>query len=187
MHSVVNQAFEVLQRGGTILYPTDTIWGLGCDATNAQAVEKILAIKHRPDHKSLIVLIDTMARLGTYVCQVPEQAYDLVQMATKPLTIIYPEAKNLAHNVIAPDRSIGIRVVNHRFCQRLIGRLGKPLVSTSANISGKPHPTAFANIDEQIKQAVDFVVPQNLENEASHKPSGIIALGPGGLVKIIRE
>lgn len=183
----INQAVKILKSGGIILYPTDTIWGIGCDATNPEAVSKIYQIKQREDSKSMLVLIDQPGRIPSYISEMPEIAWDLIELADKPLTIIYPKAKNLAPNLIAPDGSIGIRVVNHEFCKKLIGRFGRPIVSTSANISGKPSPTSFNNIDKEIKEKVDFIVSEEFDNPVSDRPSGIIKLGIKGEIKIIRE
>ena len=181
------QACEVLQRGGIILYPTDTIWGIGCDATNSQAVKRVYEIKHRIDSKALIVLTDTMTKVDFYVDEVPEIAYDLVDMSEKPLTIIYDGARNLAPELIAEDGSVGIRVTKERFSQALCQRFRKAIVSTSANISGEKSPMTFAEISEEIKQAVDYIVENRQDETASATPSSIIKLGAGGLVKIIRE
>jgi len=183
----ISQAVKILKSGGIILYPTDTIWGIGCDATNPEAVSKIYQLKQREDSKSMLVLIDQPGRIPSYISEMPEIAWDLIELTDKPLTIIYPKAKNLAPNLIAPDGSIGIRVVNHEFCKKLIGRFGRPIVSTSANISGKPSPTSFNNIDKEIKEKVDFIVSKEFDNPVSDKPSGIIKLGLKGEIKIIRE
>ena len=183
----INKAYSVLKSGGLILYPTDTIWGIGCDATNPEAVDKIYKLKQRKDTKSMLVLIDKSGRIPSYVSEMPELAWDLIELADKPLTIIYPKAKNLAKNLLAPDGSIGIRVVNHDFCSMLIGRFGRPIVSTSANISGKPSPKSFFDIDQSIKDQVDFIVSEEFDHPVSDKPSGIISLGVNGDIKIIRE
>ena len=159
MDEQIKLAVKVLREGGTILYPTDTIWGIGCDATNEVAVAKIYQIKQRVDSKSMLTLIDNPNRLLQYVNQVPEIAWEILDVADKPLTIIYPNAKNLASNLIASDGSVGIRVVNHDFCRRLISVFSKPIVSTSANISGEPSPKSFYFISEGIKSAVDYIVP----------------------------
>lgn len=187
MDQTIKQAVDVLRSGGVILYPTDTIWGIGCDATNPEAVSKIYKIKQREDSKSMLVLIDQPGRIPSYISEVPDIAWDLIDLADKPLTIIYSGAKNLAKNLVAQDGSIGIRVVKHDFCQRLIQRFGKPIVSTSANISGNPSPKGFYDIDESIKKLVDFIVPEKFDNPISNKPSGIIMLGPKGQIKVIRE
>lgn len=183
----VNKAFEVLKEGGIILYPTDTIWGIGCDATNAEAVEKILRIKERPEAKSLIVLLDTDTKLQSYVSEVPEIAYELIEYAENPLTIIYSGAKNLAANVIAKDGSIGIRIVKHKFCEQLLHRFRKPIISTSANLSGKPSAVTFDEIEEIIKQSVDYIVDWEQEDKEEKKASTIMKLEPGGLFSFIRK
>jgi len=183
----IKNTVEILRNGGIILYPTDTIWGIGCDATNPEAVAKIYQIKQREDSKSMIVLIDKVGRIPSYVSEMPDLAWDLVELSDKPLTIIYPNAKNLAKNLIAADGSIGIRVANHEFCSKLIGRFGKPIVSTSANISGKPFPKSFYDIDKEIKDKVDHIVSEEFDHPLSDKPSGIIMLGINGEIKVIRE
>jgi len=183
----VQQAYETLKNGGTILYPTDTIWGIGCDATKADAVDKIYAIKQRSDTKSLIILVDSYAMLNQYVQQVPEIAYNLIELADKPLTIIYSDAKNLPQNLISSDGTIGIRLVKHPFCCALIAKLRKPIVSTSANISGQASPQSYQSINTQIIESVDYAV--NLERTAknSGKPSAIIKLANDGVFTIIRK
>ncbi len=183
----IKKTVEVLRSGGIILYPTDTIWGIGCDATNPEAVAKIYKLKQREDSKSMIVLVDQAGRIPSYVSEMPDLAWDLIELADKPLTIIYPKAKNLATNIAAADGSIGIRVANHEFCNKLIGRFGKPIVSTSANISGKPFPKSFHDIDEAIKEGVDHIVSDEFDHPVSDKPSGIIMLGVNGEIKVIRE
>lgn len=183
----INKALEVLKAGGVILYPTDTIWGLGCDATNAQAVEKILKIKNRPAEKSMIVLLDVDSKLQSYVAEIPEVAYDLIEYAEHPLTIIFSGAKNLAQNVINQDGSVGIRIVKHEFCTQLINRFRKPIVSTSANISGKPSPKFFDDIDPDLVEQVDYIVDFEQENRTERKPSTIMRLSPGGQFQFIRK
>lgn len=183
----INKALEVLKAGGVILYPTDTIWGLGCDATNEEAVDKVLKIKNRPAEKSLIVLLDTDNKLQSYVSEVPDVAYDLIEYAENPLTIIFSGAKNLAKNVINADGSVGIRVAKHDFCTPLIQRFRKPIVSTSANLSGEPSPKNFDEINEQIKDAVDYIVDFEQENKSNKKPSTIMKLSPGGQFEFIRK
>lgn len=187
MEHSVKEAVRILRAGGVILYPTDTIWGIGCDATNPEAVAKIYKIKQREDVKSMLVLIETPNRLNSYVNVVPDIAWDIVDVADKPLTIIYPGAKNLAPNLMAPDGTIGIRIVKHSFCEKMIRTFGKPIVSSSANISGKSYPKHFHEIDELILDSVDFVVPQEFEFEGTSTPSGVIKIGLSGEVKIIRE
>jgi len=184
----INQALEVLKKGGVILYPTDTIWGLGCDATNAEAVKRVYEIKQRADNKSMIVLIDHPGRISGYIDELPEIALQLVEVADKPLTLILEGAKNLASNVVnADDGSIGIRVVNDPFCPALVDRFKKPFVSTSANISGEPSPVCFSGISEKIVQSADYVVKHRQDDLTKHKPSGIIKIGKNGSVKVIRE
>lgn len=183
---IVN-AVRILEQGGIILYPTDTIWGIGCDATNEKAVQKIYQIKKREDLKSMLVLIDTPDKLYQYVTQIPDVAWEILDAAVSPVTIIYPGVKNLAANLIAGDRSSGFRITGDRFCQQLIHRFKKPVVSTSANISGKAAPQVFIEIDPVIKKSVDYIVNWRQDDLSRHKPSGIIKLGVNGEIKIIRE
>jgi L-threonylcarbamoyladenylate synthase len=187
MQNDIKAALEVLRNGGLILYPTDTIWGIGCDATNAEAVDRVYKLKQRTDCKSMLTIIENPNLLNIYLEEVPEIAWDLIEVADKPLTIIYPKAKNLAPNLIAADGSIGIRVDKHTFCERLLQAFRKPIVSTSANITGQSFPKSFAHIAPEIKAGVDLVVPQIYEEIASPMPSSIIKLGIGGEVKVIRE
>src|ERR1700739_1163330 len=154
----VDKALKVVLDGGIILYPTDTIWGIGCDATNTEAVKKIYKLKQRDEAKSMIIVLDTENKLKSYVREVPSIAYDLVEYAENPLTLVMPGAKNISPALISSDGSIGIRICKHPFCQQLIQRLRKPLVSTSANISGKPSPQYFAQVDTEIINGVDYVV-----------------------------
>jgi L-threonylcarbamoyladenylate synthase len=187
MDKEISAALETLQKGGIILYPTDTIWGIGCDATNKEAVSKIYSIKQRRDEKSMLILLDDAEKLYDYVEVVPDIAWNLIEVADKPLTLIYPGARNLAENLIAEDGSIGIRIVKDEFCRKLISRFRKPIVSTSANVSGMPWPPNFQKIDRSILKLVDYVVNFRRKDEARGKPSGIIKLGPAGEVLIIRE
>jgi L-threonylcarbamoyladenylate synthase len=187
MNNDIKKALEVLRAGGTILYPTDTIWGIGCDATNPEAVKKVYEIKQRSDSKSMLVLLDNAAFLSYYIENVPDIANELIEVADKPLTIIYSGAKNLANNLIAPDGSIGIRVVNDEFCKKLLTQFKKPLVSTSANISDKPSPANFYEIDEAIIHAVDYVVEWRQTDTSKSSPSSIIKLGVNGQIQIIRK
>lgn len=182
----IKAALEVLQKGGVILYPTDTIWGLGCDACNEEAVKRIYAIKNRIDSKSMLVLMENAALLERYVAEVPEIAYDLIELSEKPLTIIYDGAKNLAKNLIAEDGSIGIRLTTEAFSSDLIRRFKRPVVSTSANISGKPSPACFDEIEQEIIDAVDYVVKYRQDDTSKAVPSSIVKLGRGGEIKIIR-
>ncbi|MBN2213918.1 MAG: threonylcarbamoyl-AMP synthase [Bacteroidales bacterium] len=187
MNEDIINSLRVLEQGGVILYPTDTIWGIGCDATNEKAVQRIYQIKKREDLKSMLVLIDNPDRLYQYVSQIPEIAWDILEAAVSPITIIYPGVKNLAANLIAGDRSAGIRITSDRFCQKLIHRFKKPVVSTSANISGKDAPQVFNEIDPVIKKSVDYIVNWRQDDLSCHKPSGIIKLGVNGEVEVIRE
>ena len=183
----VKAALEVLQKGGVILYPTDTIWGLGCDAANEEAVKRIYAIKNRVDSKSMLVLMENAALLERYVDEVPDIAYDLIELSEKPMTIIYDGARNLARNLIAEDGSIGIRITTEAFSSDLIRRFKRPIVSTSANISGKSSPACFSEIEQEIIDAVDYVVKYRQEDTEKAAPSSIMKLGRGGEIKIIRE
>jgi L-threonylcarbamoyladenylate synthase len=180
-------SLRALQAGGVILYPTDTIWGLGCDATNISAVKRIFEIKKRSDAKALLALIDSPAKLQAYVDEIPDMAWDLIELSEKPLTIIYPQAKNLATNLIAEDQSVGIRVTKERFSKTLCERFRKPIVSTSANISGEAAPQHFGQISAEIKSAVDYIVRFRQEERTVPKPSSIVKLGKGNLIRIIRE
>jgi L-threonylcarbamoyladenylate synthase len=182
----IKEALDVLQKGGLILYPTDTIWGIGCDACNETAVQRIYAIKKRVDSKSMLVLMENAALIERYVDEVPEIAYDLIELTEKPLTIIYDGAKNLAKNLVAEDGSIGIRITTEKFSSELIRRFKRPIVSTSANISGKPSPACFAEIEAEIVEAVDYVVKYRQEDLQKSVPSSIMKLGVGGEIKIIR-
>ena len=187
MKEDIRKACEVLQKGGVILYPTDTIWGIGCDATNAEAVKRVYEIKKRADSKAMLVLVDNAVKVDFYVKDVPEVAWDLIQYATKPLTVIYDNARNLAPNLIGEDGSVGIRVTSEEFSKQLCFRFRKAIVSTSANISGEPAPASFSEIQDEIKQAVDYIVGYRQDEPAGAKPSSILKLGKGGVIKIIRE
>lgn len=187
MRQEINNALEVLKNGGVILYPTDTVWGLGCDATNEEAVAKVNAIKGRGVDKSLIILLDNENKLQSYITEIPEVAYELIEYAESPMTIVFSGAKNLAKNAINTDGSIGIRIVKHDFCEQLLQRFRKPIVSTSANISGDPTPKFFDEISDQIKKTVDYVVDYNQEDRTVKKPSTIIKLGPSGQFEFIRK
>lgn len=182
----VRKACEILKNGGIILYPTDTIWGIGCDATNEVAVKRVYELKHREDSKAMLVLLDDVGKLASYV-EVPDVAYELLEVNDKPMTIIYPNAKNLAKNLIAQDRTIGIRITSEIFTKSLLYRFRKPIVSTSANISGEPSPRCFAEISDAVKTAVDYVVDFRQEETTNPAPSSIIKLGVGGEIKIIRK
>ena len=187
MQEDIKKANEVLKKGGIILYPTDTIWGIGCDATNIEAVKRIYKIKKREDSKSMLVLMENPALLDLYVDDIPEVAWDLVEITTTPLTVIYQNAKNLAPNLIAEDGSIGIRFTSEEFTSKLLQRFRRPLVSTSANISGKKSPAFFDEISDEIKNAVDYIVNYRQDDHTPAKPSSIMKLGPGGQIDIIRK
>lgn len=187
MKEEIKRAFDVLVDGGLILYPTDTIWGIGCDATNEDAVRKVYELKRRVDSKALITLLDNPVKLSYYVSEVPDVAWDLIELADKPLTIIYDGARNVASNLIAEDGSLAIRITNESFSHELCKRFRKPLVSTSANISGEPSPRNFDEISDVIKQGVDYIVNYRQDEQDSHKASSIIKLGISGQIKIIRE
>jgi L-threonylcarbamoyladenylate synthase len=183
----VIKAVDILRSGGVILYPTDTIWGLGCDATNPAAVKRIYEIKQRQDTKSMLILMENPNLLNSYITEVPEIAWELIEVADTPLTIIYPGAKNLATNLLAPDGSVGIRITNEAFTQQLIQRFRKPVVSTSANITGQKSPQNFIEISEEIKKSVDYIVDFRQDDLSRSNPSGIIKLGIGGQIEIIRK
>ena len=175
-----------MAAGGLILYPTDTIWGIGCDATNEEAVRKVYALKRRSDHKAMLLLMDSSAKLNYYVQEVPDVAWDLIELADSPLTVIYSGARNVAPNLLAEDGSVGIRITQEAFSHKLCERFRKPLVSTSANVSGAPSPANFSEISETIKSGVDYIVRYRQEDLSKAAPSPIIKWGAGGLVKIIR-
>lgn len=183
----INQALETLKRGGLILYPTDTIWGIGCDATNPEAVEKVFALKGRDKTKSMIILLHNDNQLSSYVREIPEVAYELIEATDTPLTIIYSEAKNLAENAIAEDGSIGIRIVNHPFCQQLLQRFRKPIISTSANLSGEPSAKNFNKITSSIIENVDYVVNFGQKDTTENTASMIIKLDPSGKFEFLRK
>ena len=187
MHDDLKQALEVLRNGGIILYPTDTIWGIGCDATNAEAVKRIYELKQRADSKSMLVLLDNTAKLGGYVNDIPEVAYDMAELTPKPLTIIYDDAKNLAPNLLAEDGSVGIRITEEQFSNQLCARFKKPIVSTSANISGEASPQNFGEVSDAVKAGVDYIVNFRQEETKNPAPSSIIKLAKDGQVTIIRE
>ena len=181
----LDNSLEALSRGGVILYPTDTVWGIGCDATNRRAIERIYAIKRRNEAQTMLTLVDGRDMLSEYVEDIPDIAMQLIEESAKPLSIIYPKAKNLPDNLVAGNGSIGIRMVNDLFCQQLIGAFGKPVVSTSANISGKPAPGTFDEISGEIRAAVDYVVNWRQDDRQPATASSIILLNmDGSYVKI---
>jgi L-threonylcarbamoyladenylate synthase len=183
----VVKCIDVLKSGGTILYPTDTIWGIGCDATNETAVKKIFEIKRREESKNLIVLLDVPEKLNKYVKEVPAQAWDLIEYSEKPITIVYSGAVNFAKNIIGDDGSVAIRIVKNDFCIELLRRFGKPIVSTSANISGEDASLSFADISENILSQVDYVVNLFHEKNKTGKPSTIIKIETNGVIKFLRK
>lgn len=187
MKEDILKACEVMNAGGIILYPTDTIWGIGCDATNEDAVRKVYDLKKRSDSKSMIVLIDIPVKLDYYLDEVPDMAWDLIEVSEKPLTIIYDKARYVAENLIAEDGTLAIRVTQEKFSQELCKRFRKAIVSTSANVSGEPSPQNFSQISEVIKNGVDYIVGFRQEELSNPKPSSIIKLGLGGQIKVIRE
>ena len=195
---ILNEALKTLRDGGTILYPTDTVWGLGCDATNPEAVAKIYEIKQRSDSKSLVLLASDLDMVAKYVKEIPSIAVDLVEVNDAPMTIIYPGAIageegaagdrwHLAHNTVAADGTVGIRIPLMEWCRQLVFKLGRPIVSTSANISGEPTPQRFSDISQEIKDAVDFVVPPSVDTESTGKASQILKVGLRGEIEIIRK
>ncbi len=202
VNEVLEAALKVLKEGGTILYPTDTVWGIGCDATDAEAVARIFSIKHRSDSKSLVLLACSMDQVAKYVKEIPPMAIDLVEVNDRPMTLVYPGAiaypapaegeearsdrHHLAWNAVAGDGSVGIRIPMMEFCRQLAYRLGRPIVSTSANISGQAAPKKFTEVSEEIRNAVDYVVDARLEAGSTKTPSQIIKIGLGGEVEVIR-
>lgn len=192
---IIQEAVKVLREGGVILYPTDTVWGIGCDATNEKAVARVFEIKRRSEAKSLVLLACDLDMVAKYIKVIPSIAIDLVEVNDAPMTIIYPGAQYLAPNAVAEDGSVGIRIplveeegnlTAGAFCRELVHRLRRPLVSTSANISGEPTPASFAEISEEIRSAVDYVVPKPFGAGATGRSSQIIKLGLGGEVEILR-
>jgi L-threonylcarbamoyladenylate synthase len=183
----VAKALKVVQEGGIILYPTDTIWGIGCDAANTEAINKIYRLKQRNEAKGMIILLDTENKLESYISEVNPLTYDLIEYAENPLTLVMPGAKNISQALISNDGSVGIRITKHPFCQQLIQRLRKPLVSTSANISGKPSPQYFLQIDLEIIEGVDYVVDIDQHDMEIKTPSTIMRLAPDGKFEFIRR
>ena len=176
-----------MEQGGIILYPTDTVWGIGCDATNQAAVKRIYELKQRTDSKAMLVLVDKEVKIDFYIRNVPEIAWQLIEVSDKPLTIIYPEARNLAPNLLAADGSVGIRLTREKFSKQLCERFRKAIVSTSANISGQPGAANFSLISEEIKQGVDYIVQYRQDDTSTPTPSSIIKLDKNGTIQIIRK
>lgn len=183
----VDEAVRVLREGGIILYPTDTVWGLGCDATNAEAVDRIYRLKRSENKKSMLVLCASADMVARYVNRAPGIAFEVMEMATSPLTLILPGATGVAANLIPDEGTLGIRVPDHEFCRRMLRALQRPVVSTSANISGEATPAGLQEVSREIIDGVDFVVNPRFEGKPTRKASSIIAFGEGGEVKIIRE
>ncbi len=187
MEEDIKNAVETMQKGGIILYPTDTIWGIGCDATNEKAVSRIYEIKKRAENKAMLVLIDDIDKIERYVDNVPEMAYTINELSEKPVTIIYDHALNLAKNLLGENDSVGIRVSRESFSQQLCKKLGRPIVSTSANISGSPAAPTFKMISEEIKNAVDYIVKYRQDDETEHAASSVIKLSADNVIKILRH
>lgn len=183
----IRLAVDTLKRGGIIIYPTDTIWGIGCDAGSLTAVEKIFSIKERDESKSLLVLVNSYGMLERYVHEIPKTASELIEVSDQPLTIIYPAGRNLAPGVCAADGSVGIRITSDEFCSELITRLRKPLVSTSANFSGKPSPSNYSEIDPELLAKAGYVVSHRRNDNQKRRPSPVISVGTDGTLKIIRK
>lgn len=187
MNEDLKKAIEVLKNGGVILYPTDTIWGLGCDATNEEAVEKLYAIKQRERDKSMLILLDNSGKIQTYVQEVPPIAWDLIDLTDKPLTIIFDGAKNLATNLTNNDGTIGIRITEEDFSKELCRRFRKPIISTSANIAQEKTPHNFDQISQDLIDSVDYVVEYRQNEVSKHKPSSILKLAADGTIQVIRK
>lgn len=184
--SDIQQAVECMRQGGVILYPTDTVWGIGCDATNAQAVARVYQIKRRNDHKALITLVDSVAMLERVVGEIPDAAEQLLDVADKPMTIIYDRAAGLTPGLVGDDGSAAIRITTERFSAELCRRLRRPVVSTSANVSGEPTPPCFSEISPEIIDAVDYVCQYRRDDTTPHTPSSVIKVGNDNAIKIIR-
>ncbi len=187
MDREIELAIEVLRKGGIILYPTDTVWGIGCDATNEEAVAKIYSLKRSEDKHAMLVLCRDADMVVRYVDKAPGIAFEVMEMATKPLTLILPGATGLAKNLIPEAKTLGVRVPDHEFCYKLLRKFGRPIVSTSANISGEPTPRSVRDISKEIIEGVDFMVNPRFQGRPTGQPSSIIAFGERGEVKIIRE
>lgn len=199
MNEEIQKALEVLRAGGVILYPTDTVWGIGCDATDPEAVAKVYALKKRADSKSLVLLASDIDMICRYVREIPEMAVQLIEVNDKPMTIIYPDAvagekgnmksdrRYLAFNTVAEDGTVGIRIPMMDFCRQLVSKLGRPIVSTSANISGEPTPKKFSEISEAVRTAVDHIADSSLERGSTGQSSSIIKVGLDYSIEIIRK
>lgn len=187
MREEIQKAVEVLKAGGVILYPTDTIWGIGCDASNEEAVKKVYEIKRRSEAKSLIVLVDNEIRLERTIKEIPTVAWDLIDFNEKPLTIIYDNPIGIASNAVNNDNSLGVRIAKDKFCQELVRQLNQPIVSTSANISGEPQANSYSEVSDEIKNSVDHIVNLRQDEQTMSKSSTIIKLDASGLINIIRK
>lgn len=187
MEEDIKKAVETMKKGGVILYPTDTIWGIGCDATDEKAVSRIYEIKKRAENKAMLVLVDDIAKVERYVDEMPEMAYTLNELSEKPVTIIYENARGLAKNLLGENGSVGIRVSREQFSKLLCKRFGRPVVSTSANVSGMPSAKTFKEISDEIKNAVDYIVGYRQDDETEHEASSIVKLSAGNVIKIIRN
>ena len=187
MQKAVEQCVEILRAGGLILYPTDTIWGIGCDATNEEAVAKVYALKRSEEKTSMLCLMRDADMIVRYVNKAPGIAFEVMELSDKPLTAILPGAVGVAKNLIPESQTLGVRIPQHEFCQALLRKFGRPIVSTSANISGEPAAKRLKDVDEEIIKGVDYVVHPRLEGKPTLKPSSIIAFGEGGEVEIIRN
>ena len=187
MEKEIELALEALRKGGLILYPTDTVWGIGCDATNADAVARVYALKRSENKHSMLVLCESADMVVRYVNKAPGIAFEVMEMATKPLTLILPGASGLAENLIPEEKTLGVRVPDHEFCRKLLRKFGRPIVSTSANVSGEPTPKNLAEVAREIIDGVEMVVNPRFLCRPTGKASSIIAFGEGGEVKIIRE
>lgn len=186
MKEIIEKTVDILKKGQIIMYPTDTIWGIGCDATDFDAVSRIYEIKKRMETKSMLILVNSKEMLENYTESIPDIAYQLIEASTRPLTIVYPIAKNLAKNLPADDGSIGIRITSNDFCVKLINAFGRPIVSTSANFAGEKSPLGFFDISEEIKNLVDYIVPLKQEEFSPRKSSDIIKVKLSGEIQIIR-
>ena len=187
MENDIINSLKVLLNGGIILYPTDTIWGLGCDATNTVAIKRVYEIKRRHDKHSMLILMNSIEQLGEYVTQIPNEAIKLIESSAQPVTIIYPSAQNLPQNILADDRSIGIRITEDPFCSELISRFGKPLVSTSANLSGGRNPGNFSEIEDEVIPEADYVVRWRQNDNTRSVPSTIYKVNDKGGIILIRK
>ena len=186
MQREVDEAVRTMRAGGIILYPTDTVWGLGCDATSSAAVERIYRLKRSGNKKSMLVLCASADMIVRYVNKAPGIAFEVMELATSPLTAILPGAAGLAENLIPDEGTLGVRIPDHEFCRRMLRALGRPIVSTSANISGQPAPRTYSEISQDIRQGVDLIVDPSLEGHPTRKASSIIRVGLSGEVNVIR-